>query len=432
MRGSFGEAVARADRAGRLVVQPRLGFSDPAEMRAALLAVKQAAASTVGTITLDSFTRVGDDAAARRAIVSRSALNGYPIVAHPLETTRRFLLDGVLDVDFPVQVRHGSAAPAAIFAVLAELGLWASEGGPVSYCLPYSRRPLADSIAEWATTTERFAEASGGGRLAHLETFGGCMLGQLCPPSLLVALSVLEALFFRQHGIVSVSLSYAQQTNRAQDVEAVRALRRLAGELLGPDDWHVVIYTYMGLFPRTAMGAAAVLRDSVRLARATGSARLIVKTAAEAHRIPQVWQNIVALELAAEEAAQTPPPEPVTEDDSETYVEARALVDSVLDLDQRVGRALRLAFARGLLDVPYCLHPDNANRARGIIGDDGRLRWSDVGAMRVPAAGRTVGTLSSSGLLQALEWTARRYDQLDARGGRGQVRAGGDGPVPVT
>ena len=52
--------------------------------------------------------------------------------------------------------------------------------------------------------------------------------------SLLVAMSVLECLFFRQHGVRSVSLSYAQQTNAEQDTEAVFTLRRMAAELL-PD-----------------------------------------------------------------------------------------------------------------------------------------------------------------------------------------------------
>lgn len=413
----FGDTVLAAQRAGRLVVQPRMGMSDPAQMRAALLAVKHAKATTVGTITLDSFTRVGDHASALRAIEEGSPLNGYPIVAHPLETTRSGVFDGVVERGFPVQVRHGSAAPAVIFDVLAQLGLWASEGGPVSYCLPYSRRPLTDSIDEWALTVERFVAAADGGRLAHLETFGGCMLGQLCPPGLLVALSVLEGLFFRQHGVRSLSLSYAQQTNHDQDVEAVRALRRLARELLPDVRWHVVVYTYMGLFPRTPAGAAALLRDSVRLARTAGAARLIVKTAAEAHRIPHVGENVEALEMAAAEADLVEPGADESYDDSETYLEARAIVESVLDLHERVGRALLLAFGCGLLDVPYCLHPDNLNRARGYLGGDGRLRWSAVGAMRIPLRRQVAERLDSRGLLRALSWTADRYDAL-VLGGR--------------
>jgi methylaspartate mutase epsilon subunit len=78
---SFGGFVARAQRAGQLVVQPRMGMSSPALMRSGLLATKQADATTVGTITLDSYTRMGDNVSARAAVASGADLNGYPIVA---------------------------------------------------------------------------------------------------------------------------------------------------------------------------------------------------------------------------------------------------------------------------------------------------------------------------------------------------------------
>src|SRR5262249_4060776 len=157
--------------------------------------------------------------------------NGYPIVAHDLETTRA-VLAGVADVTFPVQIRHGSPCPEHIFRSLIDAGLHATEGGPVSYCLPYSRTPLELSIDNRTRSCELLAGVRGAEVEPHLETFGGCMLGQLCPPSLLVAMSVLECLFFRQHGLRSVSLSYAQQTNPDQDREAVLALRRLAAQWL--------------------------------------------------------------------------------------------------------------------------------------------------------------------------------------------------------
>jgi methylaspartate mutase epsilon subunit len=97
----------------------------------------------------------------------------------------------------------------------------------------------------------------------HIETFGGCMLGQLCPPELLVALSVLEAIFFARHGLMSVSLSYAQQTNAEQDVEALAALRTLAMRHLPGIEWHLVLYSWMGLFPRTAAGSRRLMQESV-------------------------------------------------------------------------------------------------------------------------------------------------------------------------
>ena len=46
------------------------------------------------------------------------------------------------------------------------------------------------------------------------------MLGQLCPPSQLVAISVLEALFFHRHGIRSVSVSAFQLRSERVTVRA--------------------------------------------------------------------------------------------------------------------------------------------------------------------------------------------------------------------
>jgi methylaspartate mutase epsilon subunit len=408
--GSFGDFVARAHRSGRLVVQPRMGVSDPVAMRAGLLATKSAAATTVGTITLDSYTRMGDNVNAQSALASGIELNGYPIVAHDPATTRR-VLDGVVEPDFPVQVRHGSPCPEPIVAALIRAGLHATEGGPVSYCLPYSRMPLSESIPNWARSCDLLAEVRSTGAEPHVESFGGCMMGQLCPPSLLVALSVLECLFFRQHGIRSVSLSYAQQTNPDQDVEALLALRRLAAQWLPDIEWHIVVYTYMGVYPRTPDGASRLLEEAARLAVRTGAGRLIVKTVAEGYRIPTFAENIAALETAALAAEHCLTIAGETADTG-IHAEATTLIEAVLDLSPDIGTALATAFRRGYLDVPYCLHPDNAGRARSYLDSAGRLQWSSVGSMPIRGAvGPTdPADLTAAGLLASLSYVERTYD----------------------
>ncbi|WP_374778479.1 methylaspartate mutase [Streptomyces sp. NBC_01310] len=429
----FGAFVSRARAAGALVVQPRMGMADPLRMRDGLLATRDADAVTVGTITLDSYTRTGDLAAARRALADGVGLNGYPIVTHPADTTRA-VLRGIADAHFPVQVRHGSAMPEHIVRALLSIGLDATEGGPVSYCLPYSRTPLREAVTAWRRSCELLASAVEFGAEPHLETFGGCLMGQLCPPSLLIAVSVLEALFFRQHGLRSISLSYAQQADPRQDEEALTVLGRLAGELLPDVDHHLVLYAYMGVFPRSPGGARLLLEDAARLAVRSGAARLIVKTTAEAHRIPTVGENVLALEGAAAAAADECARRPRTAgpdtyiddtgiantamgstgiDDTGIEAEARALIGAVLELDADIGRALVRAFAAGYLDVPYCLHPDNAGRTRTSLGPDGRLHWSSTGSM--PIAGLADGgprapILGSSGLISALSHVQRTYD----------------------
>ncbi|MFE5834937.1 methylaspartate mutase [Streptomyces sp. NPDC056488] len=410
---SFGAFVAASAAAGRLVVQPRMGFGDPGRMRAGLARTRAATAHTVGTLTVDSYTRVGDLAAARAAVAEGAPLNGYPIATHAPDTTRA-LLEGLHDDAFPVQVRHGSARPGTIIEALTAAGLTATEGGPVSYCLPYGRTPLRESVEAWARACELLAGTARPGTTPHLESFGGCLLGQLCPPGLLVATSVLECLFFAQYGLRSVSLSYAQQTDPGQDEEAVRALRRLAAEFLPAGvEHHAVLYTYMGVFPRTERGATRLLEASARLAVRSGAGRLIVKTAAEAHRIPTVEENVRALETAAAAAALAGPPEPAPTADGngEVYEEARTLIETVLGLHPDLSRALPAAFARGLLDVPFCLHPDNPGRSRGFIDPAGRLRWARTGAMPIPADPAADATpLTADGLLTALHHVAGRYD----------------------
>ncbi|MFJ3219860.1 methylaspartate mutase [Kitasatospora sp. NPDC086801] len=427
----FGAFVRSRGGAGALVVQPRLGFGDPVLMRAGLAATKAADATTVGTITLDSYTRVGDLEAAESALREGAPLNGYPIVSHARAVTEG-VLGGIRDVTFPVQVRHGSAMPGDIFTALIELGIPATEGGPVSYCLPYGRTPLAESVRNWAECCRRFAALRETGVEPHLETFGGCLLGQLCPPSQLVAMSVLEALFFHQHGLRSISVSYAQQTNLKQDVEAVLALQRLCAELVPTGNLHIVVYAYMGVYPTTDHGAYRLLGQAAELAVRTGAHRLIVKTVAESRRIPTIAENVAALEYAGRVADAILPTLPAGEipaagsatsrslvgfGDSQTYAEARALVEAVLEVDQNVGRALLGAFARGLLDIPYCVHPDNAARTRSFIASDGRLCWADVGGLPLSRLVDTHHTrrITSADLLADLSYVRRTFDQPPER-----------------
>lgn len=420
----FGAFVRRNGGSGRLVVQPRMGFGSAEQMRAGLVATKLAAATTVGTITLDSYTRVGDLDSVASALREGIDLNGYPIVSRDMATTR-WVLSAVQDNDFPVQIRHGSAAPGDIFAALVALRLNATEGGPVSYCLPYGRTPLAESVRNWKEAVRRFAELRATGVQPHLETFGGCMLGQLCPPSQLVAMSVLEALFFCQHGIASVSVSYAQQTDAAQDREAVIALRRLCAELLPVSDWHVVIYAYMGVFPTTDEGAYRLLGQAADLAVTTGSERIIVKTVAESRRIPTIAENVAALEHAARAAEAVPVAHPAVEAESQTYRKALTLVHAVLDLHADIGTALLRAFARGYLDIPYCVHPDNAGRTRSYVDEDGWLRWADTGALPLRSLvgnGRT-RRVTSSQLLDDLSYVRRKFDTAIPLAGSDRARS---------
>jgi glutamate mutase epsilon subunit len=399
--------------AAGLLVQPRMGMSDPRAMAEGLRAVSTVGPQAIGTITLDSYTRVGDHEGARAALDGGGQLNGFPIVLLGPEVTREV---AAAAGDRPVQVRHGSAMPQQIFRTMVRAGLSISEGGPVSYCLPYGRTPLAESVAHWRDATQELAESCRErGRRAHLETFGGCLLGQLCPPSLLVAISLLEAMFFVQNGVRSVSLSYAQQTDQQQDLEALAALRHLAALLLGPEvDWHVVLYTYMGQFPGTVAGANLLVHRSAELAVLGGADRIIVKTSAEAYRLPTVAENVESLRAVsatARRCAELPGAEQV--DYAQMLQEVSALIGAVLQLSDDIGTGLLKAFAAGLIDVPFCLHQDNRGETSSAIDDRGRLVWAATGNMPLTRRFRRDDgpRITSGELLRMLRHTADEHDR---------------------
>lgn len=96
-------------------------------------------------------------------------------------------------------------------------------------------------------------------------------------------------------------------------------------------------------------------------------------------------------------------------------------MEAVLEIHPDTGRALTEAFRRGVLDVPYCLHSDNAQRSRSYIDGRGSLQWHATGAMPIralPAPGRD--RLRADDLLGMLSHTQEAFDRaaLTESGGR--------------
>lgn len=349
------------------VLQPRMGFSAPERMQAGLEATAASRANTVCTITLDAFTRVNDLAAAQRAIDSESMLNGYPIVNHPPTQTRAMLEQIHEHYGLPVQIRHGSPDPLHIFQRMVEIGSGTTEGGPLSYCLPYSRTPLREAFAHWSKACRVLAD---GVEHSHIESFAGCMMGQMCDPVILVALNILEGLFLRDHGIKTLSFSYAQGTSPVQDRAAVTALQQLAAEYFAPGSYHFVGYVFMGFFPRTLGGFCRITGDALGMIRATGVQRVIIKTPVESRRIPRIEENIAALEYA-DYCLGTDGVLPQIPFDAQEHTRilnaAKRLIEGTLALDSNLSEAILQAFDSGLLSIPYCLHPDNKRGAGTVV-----------------------------------------------------------------
>jgi len=400
-----------------LYVQPRMGMGSLKSMQMGIQAVKDLPAPTLGTITLDSYTRMGQFDEAEKALQAGLDLNGFPILAYPPCEIMNHLSCLGSD-DFLIQVRHGTANPEKIFEQLVRSQLFLTEGGPISYCLPYGQLPLKDAIASWERSCLILADYP---TKSHLESFAGCLLGQLCHPSILVSLGILEALFFQQNGLKDISLSYAQNYSLAQDLAAVSALKRLADHYLSKEIyWHIVIYTFMGLFPETDRGFEIILKESAQLAVLSGARRLIVKTLEESRQIPTVSSNLNALKKAHEFSAS--PPEDVAydwEEEDLIFSQSKALIESVLNLSPDIGTGLYIAFQKGYLDVPFCLHPDNRHLATCTIDQKGYLQWISLGKLPIEIkrgkfSSSAIPVLTSQKFLEMLAFNRQKFDAPQA------------------
>lgn len=409
----FNDYVTNGYLKNKICGQPRMGFSDILEMQTGLYAVASLEMHSVCTITLDSFTRVNNFESPIIARKTGTPLNGYPIVSYSINETKEIIGEIYNKFKKPIQVRHGSSKPSQIFKRLVEVGINATEGGPISYCLPYSQTPIKEAVLEWEKSLQIFKEI---GPEAHIETFAGCMLGQLCEPTLLNTLNILEGLFFKKNGITSMSFSYAQGTSSTQDYAALSALQLLIKKYLPEIRYHVVLYSYMGVFPETIRGATRLIRDSVKLAKKASVARIIVKTPLESKRIPTIVENLASLEFVNYCYSENDDQILLDlEERNRIFNDSCLLIDTVLNLDKNIGHCLSLAFKKGILDVPYCIHPDNLNKSQVIIDDRGYLRWSSTGDMPLPKSSQI--NISQSGLmsdhfLKSLHYIRIKYDNL--------------------
>jgi methylaspartate mutase epsilon subunit len=237
----------------------------------------------------------------------------------------------------------------------------------------------------------------------------------------LVSLGILEALFFQQNGLKDISLSYAQNYSLAQDLAAVSALKRLADHYLSKEIyWHIVIYTFMGLFPETDRGFEIILKESAQLAVLSGARRLIVKTLEESRQIPTVSSNLNALKKAHEFSASPPEEVPYDwEEEDLIFSQSKALIESVLNLSPDIGTGLYIAFQKGYLDVPFCLHPDNRRLATCTIDQKGYLQWISLGKLPIEIkrgkfSSSAIPVLTSQKFLEMLAFNPQKFDAPQA------------------
>ena len=389
----FEKKLAKADKEGDTLIQPRAGVALP-DLHIELLGhlEKDGEADLLPT-TIDSYTRHNRYADADHGIeeskkLNRSMLNGFPVVNYGVDVCRR--VNSALNS--PVQVRHGTPDARLLAEISIAGGFTSYEGGGISYNIPYSKNiPLEKTITDWLYVdrlTGMYAEA---GVVINREPFGP-LTGTLVPPCISHSVAVIESILAAEQGVTDVTVGYGQCGNLIQDVAAIKSLRALTEEYLEKYGYKgvgvtTVLHQWMGGFPQDESKAYAVISWGAAAAALSNATKVIVKTPHEAMGIPTKEANASGLKATKQLVSMLKDQNLL--DDAGVVAEAdiimqetRAILDKTYELgggDFAIG-AVR-AFEAGVMDIPFAPSRHNLGKILPARDNTGAVRFLDTGNM---------------------------------------------------
>jgi methylaspartate mutase E subunit len=375
------------------LIQPRSGVP-LLEMQIKLFQAFKSSGVRVLSYQVDSLTRNNNYAGAAEAIrESRSnglsTINGFPVINHGVSGLRQV----IRQVKAPLQTRHSTRDPRLLAEICYAGGVTSFEGGAICYNIPYYKNyPLDESIKNWQYVdrlTGYYYERFG---IELDREFFGTLTATLIPPSIAIVVNIIEALLAVRQGVKSVSLGYAEQGHRIQDIAAIRALRMMATEILqnmGYKDVQVntIFCQYMAAFPENQQRAVDLIYNSAITARLSGATRVISKTPAEAFRIPSLDDNAYGISIVAQgfsDAVNHPVDEDRVFQECEIIrKEAQAIFESVIYCGRGdLAKGVVSGFQKGLLDIPFA--PSRYNRGEVMTARDveGAVRFLSTGNLQ--------------------------------------------------
>lgn len=391
---SFPQYQAQVKRcAPPLLIQPRSGVPQLSEQIKLFKTFKSVGVRVV-SYQVDSLTRNNDYPGVEEALRETRAtgvatINGFPVINHGVPGLRRV----VREVGLPLQTRHSTRDPRLLAEISYAGGVTSFEGGAICYNIPYYRDyPLAESIKAW-----RYVDRLTG---LYYENFGiildreffGTLTATLIPPCLAIVVDLAEALLAVRQGVKCVSLGYAEQGHRIQDIAAMRTLAQMAPELLSNLGYkdvqvHTVFHQYMAAFPPSRARAADLIYNSAITAAHSGATRVITKTPAEPVNIPTLKDNIDGLDLVRRGVNDAP----VSDKSDEPRIHAecaliRREVEALLEHTFYCGggdlaQGIVTAFQKGFIDIPFA--PSIYNRGEVMTARDveGGVRFLSTGQL---------------------------------------------------
>ncbi|MBN1316548.1 MAG: methylaspartate mutase subunit E [Anaerolineales bacterium] len=391
---SFPEYQAQVkNRTRPMLVQPRSGVATVDEQIKYFQAFKNHGAAVL-SYQVDSYTRNNDYKGAEEEILESkrsksSTMNGFPVINHGVQGLRRI----ISNVRVPLQTRHSTRDPRLLAEISYAGGVTAFEGGCICYNIPYYRDySLEESICTW-----QYVDRLTG---LYFERFGitldreyfGTLTGTLIPPSIAIVVDILEAIMAIQQGVKCVSLGYAEQGHRIQDIAAIRCLSTIASEIfsnLGYKDIQIntVFNQFMAAFPQDPKRAEELITESAITAALSGATRVVIKTPVEAFKIPSLADNLLGLNLVMRGVAmakrQVVDEECIDRECELIKHEVNAIFDSIVLCGRgSIAEGIVVGFKEGYIDVPFSPSKFNRGEVMTVRDTEGAIRFLSTGNLQ--------------------------------------------------
>ncbi|SEN72665.1 Glutamate mutase subunit E [Chitinophaga rupis] len=370
--------------------QPRTGVAD-IEQQITLLQHLEAEGSDVSSVQLDAASRsrmydkaeLGKDLSIER---KQSQLNGFPIPVYGVKEVRRL----ITSLKRPFQLRGGGPDHRFTYEIALAAGITAVEGGCICYCLPYDKltNPI-ESLRNWQFIDRLSAFYEEVHDVSINREYFGTLTATLIEPSLAISVNVIQAILTAQQGVKNITVGYAEQGNRAQDIAAIQVMEEQVNAFLqmyGFMDVRVttVYHQFMAAFPSDYKKAEDLIFNSSITATLAGATKVMVKTAVEAIRIPDRFDNAKAVKLS-KQGALTAHHSMVNQEKLKIEKqlirsEVKQIMDAVMQLSNgSIAKGAIKAIEAGILDIPWSPSIYNKGKVVGVRDIDGAVRFYDFG-----------------------------------------------------
>lgn len=370
--------------------QPRTGVAD-INAQIELLQYLEANGSDISSVQLDACSRSKMYGKAKQGIEmsldrKSSLLNGFPIPVYGVKKVRHL----VNSLNNPFQLRAGGPDHRFTYEIALKAGISGLEGGFICYLFPYDKDTSPTQSLRYWQYIDRLCAAHYEDHGTHINReYFGVLTATLIEPGLAIVINIIQAILSAQQGIKSITVGYAEQGNRTQDIAAIAVMEEMAIKYLHRFKFHetritTVFHQFMAAFPADVAKAEELILNSSITATLAGATKVMVKTAMEAIRIPDKYDNANALKickrgvLMADKKTINFPGLDIEKDIIRKEVDA--IMEVIIELGNgSVARGAIKAIEEGIIDIPWAPNKYNAGNVVAIRDINGAVRFTEFG-----------------------------------------------------